>query len=302
MANNAHPTSGAPRVTSDRTDTLAWERARVLSHALTEAKERLAAATASHQPESRIRRLRRKVEDCGSEIFVANRGLAGELANRYAKRANAADTDDIRAVADEALWNAILSWDPDMSPLGSWARRMILKALNTHVARMELGMSNWSYDKRPAVLEAARRLEADRRPVTAETVAAIADVTVETADLILSARAKTLSLDVNVGDDDGTTTLGATIADAVELADVGILDAAHDTIAEMTWHLDIVELFVWLRSTGVDGAEAWTSTDMESVFGVSAETVRRITRRAEQQILDGPPEVTSDAELVLPGI
>lgn len=284
METNSATQSGSGGVGAGGIDERAWIENQVLAHELTAARQRLELARENGSPESRLRRLERDVDRAGEAIYLGNRGLARKIAGRYARRAG--DADDLYQVADEALWGAIQTWEPTASPLASWAYRRIDKACRVHVAKTEHGLSTWSWEHRPAVLQAAQQLRDAGEQVDPVRVAEIADVTVELATLLLERQRNGAdrSLDAPVGDD------GTTFADLLVLEDPSSeidsdddLDAI-DMLAELTSGLSIVDLFVWLRTHGADQAAPWPTEGLEQLLGVSAETVRRAARRADATV------------------
>ena len=257
----------------------AWARNQVLADALAAARARVAEARQAGVAPSVLRRLERAENEAAERLYTSNLGIARRAAHAYLGRSR--DQEELLAVADEALWKAIVSWDPSSSPLANWAFRVVEKACLVHVARAEHGLTAWAWAHRPAVRDAIAALESDGSPVTTAAVAELAGCTPELAQMLVSHEyhGRPRSLEAAAGPE------GTALIDLLAVESDGIQIDDLDQMASATGDLPAGDLAMWIRFHGLDGAPAWTTKSLEQMFGVSDETVRRRIKAADAHVL-----------------
>ncbi len=275
-----HTTNGPVAPRRGSVDHAAWAKNQVLADELAAAKARVAEAERAGAGPLALRRSRRSVDAAAERLYVENRGIARRAARSYLGRSH--DQEELYAVADEALWKAIVGWDPARSPLANWAFRTVEKACRVHVARIEHGLTAWAWSHRPAVRDAVAVLEAAGSVVDAGVVAEMAGCTPELAMTLMrhEFHGRPRSLDAVVGDD------GATLAELIDVEQDVVQIDDIDQLAVTTSGVETAHLALWLRFHGLDGASPWTTKGLEQTFGVSDETVRRRVRAVDAHVVE----------------
>lgn len=237
----------------------------------------------------RRRSFEAKLRRTDTEIFEANRGLAIRQLRRWRGATKPSDMEDLRAVADAALWEAVCTYDMDKGPFGQWAqlaiRRSLLRAVRS-IDHQTLGRAD--FERRPRILAALASLTGTDREGDLTAVAEEADVPLAAVERVLGA-ARLSSLDTPAHTEDDA---GATVGD--QCADVDI-DDPDERLTYATGvealkeygltQLDQRESYVVTRAWGLDGLEPESLASLGEKLGVSREAARQVHNRALSRVL-----------------
>lgn len=238
---------------------------------------------------ARRRRLERELRAVDTEIFESNRGLAVQQLQRWRGATKASDMEELAAVADAALWEAVCSYDMDRGPFGQWAqltiRRSLLRAVRG-IDHQTLGRAD--FERRPRILRAAAELVGTPSEGDIAAIADLAGVPASAAARVLSA-ARLTSLDSPARlDDDAGATVGDQCAEADPHDPAARLAVAAGIEALERYGLSTLsprEMYVITRAWGLDGEEPESLASLGDKLGVSREAARQVHNRALSRIL-----------------
>lgn len=238
---------------------------------------------------ARQRRFERELARVDTEIFEGNRGLAIQQLRRWRGATKSSDMEELRAVADAALWEAVCSYDLDRGPFGQWAqltiRRSLLRAVRG-IDHQTLGRAD--FERRPRILRAAAELVDTPDEGDVAAIAALAEVPVAAVTRVLGA-ARLTSLDSPAHlDDDAGATVGDQCAEADPVDPTARLSVAAGIEALKRYGLSNLqprEMYVITRAWGLDGDDPESLASLGEKLGVSREAARQVHNRALSRIL-----------------
>ncbi len=253
----------------------------------TDRRRLLARIESSHG--ARRRRFERELGRLDARLFEENRGLAGAQLRRWRGATKASDIEELRAVADAALWEAVCSYDLERGPFGQWAQLIIRRALLRAVRSLDhqtLGRAD--FERRPRILAAQTELADTEMAGDVRAIADIAQVPVGSVERVLgAARLTSLDTPLKMGEEVGET-VGGQVAD----------DGTPDCVEELTsvagvealerfglTQLDPREMYVVTRTWGLDGEEPESLASLGTKLGVSREAARQVHNRALSRVL-----------------
>lgn len=252
------------------------------------------------EPDSRsAKRVERKLARIADDFIRSNLGLATLAARPFTGGGRSQeDRDDYKAAAAGAMWEAFLSWDPEKGSFSTWSRRFrdgaVRRAVNT-VESPEISYGDFS--ARPAVLRAVAELEAAGEDSTdISAVAEAAGVTKGVAERVMMARPT--SLPGTSGDEDGNSQdrhiqLQAP-SEQLQGGSSDIPDAVKDALNTLT----PLELWVYARAHGFDGAAPQPKVRIAASIGVGRNPVSKALLAAEAKMED----MLDGADLALMGL
>ena len=253
-----------------------------------------------------VKKLTRVLEDIAEEFISTNIGLATAVVQRWCK--NQANAEDLLQEGIVTLWEYFLTWDPTRAKYSTW----VMQSLEGDIRRLDLKLTGGEkYSDRLAsggLLDAIDHLKQvlGRNPSNAE----VAERTGMTIDRVARMRrGKPVSLDDPIGTD------GTTRADLIPdpygdvkdaLSNLEIARHLHGSarvnyndlpgseaerlwvmaVANATASLTPTELYVLIRSEGLDGWPSETRSEIGDMLGLGREVVRRTEERARQAIID----------------
>ena len=238
---------------------------------------------------ARRRRFERELGRLNSQLFEENRGLAGAQLRRWRGATRPSDVEELRAVADAALWEAVCSYDLERGPFGQWAQLIIRRALLRAVRALDhqtLGRAD--FERRPRILAAQAELADTELAGDVEAIADLAQVPVGAVQRVLgAARLTSLDTPLKLGEDGGETIGGQvedeTVPDCVERMSTSAGIEALERFG--LTQLDPREMYVVTRTWGLDGEEPESLASLGTKLGVSREAARQVHNRALSRVL-----------------
>lgn len=236
----------------------------------------------------RVGRLRRQLEAMTELIVRFNWGMTRKYVRVFTSNTSKDSSDDFQGAAIVGLMAAIDTFDPSKGKFGSWAYKRIQGEVLRAVHAADFKSMNYGdFDRRPAILEAQRRLAGpnDERTPSFEEIAAEVGCTVGLVKRVLAAP-KLESLHVMVGHD-GKTELGSLIPDDDQAVDdqvIGAMDVSALTEFGLSV-LDTREHFVLARRYGLDGEPVQCLSSIGKQLCLSREAVRQIESKAMARLL-----------------
>lgn len=271
-----------------------------------EAEAALAALTDDPSDALSAKKLTRVLEDIAEQFIDTNIGLAAAVVKRWCK--NPANSEDLLQEGIVTLWEYFLTWDPTRAKYSTW----VMQSLEGDIRRLDLKLTGQEkYSDRLArgpLLDAVDHLTRvlGRTPSNAE----LAERTGMTLERVARMRrGKTISLDDPIGSEGATrgdlvpdpygdfkdTRAGVELArDLFGTAKVNV-DDLPGTEAERLWVMALAnttasltptELYVIIRSEGLDGWPSQTRSEIGDMLGLGREVVRRTEERAHQAIIE----------------
>lgn len=208
----------------------------------------------------RLRSRRNRLE---REVLDRNRGLAQTFVNRFTRQRSSHHADDYLSVALTALWQAFLAWDPEREvTLASYAWTRIKGDVQRAVARYEdPGLSYGDWTARPAIRQVCDSLTQQGRPLDVTEIAEQVGVSVNTVHVVLTP--PVASLDAPAASNGSSRdTSDRSLADTITVTSsapsttyrTADLDRGNPLLHSAATHLSATQLFIWLRTGGLDGA------------------------------------------------
>lgn len=226
------------------------------------------------------------------ELVASNRNLVYRICQPHRLQAikwSADLPEEYESAGMLGLWQAIHSWDPRYSTLGSWSYRFIVGMVTEAVAQYEHLLSKADFGVRPRVLHCIKELNEKGEECNDEIVALQTKVSISSVKRIRENEKARWRVSIHeVVGRDGDMISGQERLDAL-LGNRPVADQATDEVllkeaALMLQSMSTAELFNLIRCTGLDGAPANTFADLAAQLGTSKETTRRTHHRILETI------------------
>lgn len=253
-----------------------------------EAKAQLDKAEKSKKRDA-IDRANNLVDQIAGEFYVVNRGLAIAAARPFI---NVGDVngDDYISAASLGLWEAFKKWDPTKGvTFGTFSRQYIKGRLVRSVRATEYGhISQTDFNRRKDVRDTMSRLREEYgRDVSNDEIAKILSLPVDAVRRALAPAAT--SLDAPISVEDGSRTLGDSIADSMidEDKTLSILSNELDEELVQSYLDELNELELWIIGVRgeLNGSYSQSLAEIADDIGVGREITRRAEAKAKARIL-----------------
>lgn len=225
------------------------------------------------------RRLQRRMGRLADEFVNLNRVLAWEASKQFSGGVRPCDFDDVLAAALAALWDAFLSWDPAKGSFSTWSRLHRDGAAKRAAGKIlfpELTYHDFM-DRRDIL--AAR--ESAPAGASTEEIAELAGVPVTVVERVHQAERSKVRVDQPAGDDDGASVGDLLAAPEVDPPSV---DESELLIEPAVQTLSPLELWVFVRSHGLDGLPVQNGTDIARMLGYYRDAVGRVRNTAREKV------------------